>query len=800
MPLPLLIVVPALVTSGVIGVKKTRDAYSDKTKAKDLRKESEDVFNKAKQRLLRARRSCTKDLKALGELKFSIWDKQIGRFVSLFELLHNVELSGTAEIEQLGAYAFSKAELAKMKKISVLSREVVGGGTTALGSGALVGMASYGGAAMLATASTGTAISSLSGVAATNATMAWFGGGSLAAGGLGMAGGAVVLGGIVAAPVLAVGGIVLASHAKKELAAARVQLAKALTATGEMRGATSVVNGIRQVAKQFHEVITNLNKRTTPVLDDLAAVIKNSGTNYAEYTENDKRKIHVAVMFIQALKVTLDTPFLTKEGALTTTYPKALEHGKRILNEEEKQMADKGNKLRDKAQDAAAFSGSMVATEAERVAREADATDMLRGQLELFLDKAKANTGNEQLKGFIFERIEAGKFNVDAVRKGSEFRANVTSEVQGRGTDPVDIEIVNSKGKVLREIQAKTSNSTKNLTKGVQDPKYAGMKKLVPQDQATEVREQAGETDQNINDELKHKNVSSGGTPKGELKTATEHPKFYALKQETLQVARETGVTGLQAAATGGVIGGALSFVKNAYAYQQGDIDGQEAMKNVTKDTAKAGIRSGSTGALGTVIRHGASTTGGRVLAKSNVAIAIASGIIDAGGTVYRYVKGEISAEEAAERLGKTGCSNLSGIYVGATAGAIFGPPGAVVGSIAGYMLAASVYQSCIVVIKEAQLAEKEAERVEDLCIEAAKIRIKQREQFRAAMADYMSESQAAFDEYFETIDQALVTDQPIEAIHALSNLTIRFGKELKLADFEDFDEFMTESDEPLVL
>ncbi len=44
-----------------------------------------------------------------------------------------------------------------------------------------------------ATASTGTAITTLSGAAATNATLAWFGGGSIAAGGSGVAGGAVVL-------------------------------------------------------------------------------------------------------------------------------------------------------------------------------------------------------------------------------------------------------------------------------------------------------------------------------------------------------------------------------------------------------------------------------------------------------------------------------------------------------------------------------------------------------------------------------------------------------------------------------
>lgn len=43
------------------------------------------------------------------------------------------------------------------------------------------------------TAGTGTAISTLSGAAATKATLAWLGGGTLAAGGFGVAGGAVVL-------------------------------------------------------------------------------------------------------------------------------------------------------------------------------------------------------------------------------------------------------------------------------------------------------------------------------------------------------------------------------------------------------------------------------------------------------------------------------------------------------------------------------------------------------------------------------------------------------------------------------
>ncbi len=73
--------------------------------------------------------------------------------------------------------------------------------------GAVVGYASVAGSwalmSMVGTSSTGAVLSSLSGAAAYNATMAAFGGGSLAAGGLGIAGGAWVLAGIAVVPAIA---------------------------------------------------------------------------------------------------------------------------------------------------------------------------------------------------------------------------------------------------------------------------------------------------------------------------------------------------------------------------------------------------------------------------------------------------------------------------------------------------------------------------------------------------------------------------------------------------------------------
>jgi hypothetical protein len=84
--------------------------------------------------------------------------------------------------------------------------------------GSLGGIIAYFGAqgAVIAfgTASTGTAISSLSGAAAANAAIAWFGGGSLAAGGLGASAGAMILtgGAAVVAIVLGAGATIIFGH------------------------------------------------------------------------------------------------------------------------------------------------------------------------------------------------------------------------------------------------------------------------------------------------------------------------------------------------------------------------------------------------------------------------------------------------------------------------------------------------------------------------------------------------------------------------------------------------------------
>ena len=341
MPLPAVpLVLGAVALFGaVFGTVKVVEAIEDFDEAEDLDNQAKDVLKNAQRRLKGARTRCTKELDALGQLKLDIWDRQLGRFAFLFGQLRNLELVGSPEMDRLGALTVSKEDLAYMTRVSGFASEAIAGGAAALGAGALAGMAGYGGAAMFATASTGTVISSLSGVAATNATLAWFGGGSLATGGLGMAGGTIVLGGFVAGPVLGVGGFVLSAKASKRLAEARMNHAKAQEMASECAAAATVVNGIRKAANQVRRMIAGLDERTTPILGDLESVLAANGTDYSTYPEADRRTVHLAWIFAQGLKGVLDTPFLTKKGALSKSgLNKALKEGRRLLTIEQQRV------------------------------------------------------------------------------------------------------------------------------------------------------------------------------------------------------------------------------------------------------------------------------------------------------------------------------------------------------------------------------------------------------------------------------------------------------------------------------
>lgn len=363
MPIPLALGAAAAV-AGAYGVKKANDARKDNNKAEDFIEEAKEIFEEEKEKLEDNRDKTQNYLEKLGQTKLEAWDEQISRFVNIFSLIKNVNLEDNMLIENINDYDFSdyKYKVKEMKDSTEKVKEVLSGGVQALGSGALVGAASYGGVAVLGSATTGTAIANLSGVAASNATLAWLGGGSLAAGGLGTAGGVAVLGGLVAGPALAVGGMVFSSKARKKLAKAKEKYAEAEKQVEEMKSAISMLKAIQDISSEFN---TNINKMTTR-LDKILNILereleeaeeeqsiffklkrfvfglfdKEVKLDYESLNKERRKLLMLSYQFAEATKILLETPLLDEDGKLREDSKASLQTSQKFLQNSPDQLIE----------------------------------------------------------------------------------------------------------------------------------------------------------------------------------------------------------------------------------------------------------------------------------------------------------------------------------------------------------------------------------------------------------------------------------------------------------------------------
>jgi hypothetical protein len=320
MPLPLL-AVPAVLLAGY-GVKKGYDAKKDFDKAKQINKDAQSLYNKAERRLNQKRISTNRNIEKLGKLKIDIYEHSLLEFVETFSKIKNVDFKNNIELGTKVDVDYGA--MLKMKESVLEIKDMLGGGLAALGSGAAAGFGALGGVGMLATASTGTAIGTLSGAAATNATLAWLGGGALSAGGFGMAGGMVVLGGVVAAPVLAVGGFVLATKAEKAKIDATSNMKKAKAAVKSMRSAEVVLDGINKRVNEFHYVLLPLDKVFRKYIQKMQRIVRQSD-DYAIYSDSEKDTIMIVASIAQTIKNVCDVPIIDKNGSVTKASQKVME-------------------------------------------------------------------------------------------------------------------------------------------------------------------------------------------------------------------------------------------------------------------------------------------------------------------------------------------------------------------------------------------------------------------------------------------------------------------------------------------
>lgn len=206
MPFPFLVIGAAIaaagagVAAGVNGAVKMKEAKERQEEAQRRHTRNVAAVKAANEKLCVAMDSLGKsELQVLQDFK---------EFSDLFEMIKNRPFFGDVNISGV---EIPKLDNNGIKKTSV-SAAALKGGLEGAALGTVGGLAASGATTTavmaLGTASTGTAISSLGGAAATNATLAALGGGSLAAGGGGMALGSMVLGGATLGVGLLVGGLI----------------------------------------------------------------------------------------------------------------------------------------------------------------------------------------------------------------------------------------------------------------------------------------------------------------------------------------------------------------------------------------------------------------------------------------------------------------------------------------------------------------------------------------------------------------------------------------------------------------
>ncbi|MFE8145746.1 hypothetical protein RBA69_00575 [Brenneria goodwinii] len=323
MPIPIIVGAVATV-AGIYGIAKGVSGAKDHSDAKDINESAQSIVDSTNQRIDNRRKSTNKTIEDYGQRKLRSFNGVISDFIETFGRLKNVNLVESPELEKLNAGDFSTTTLTGLQQNYQMLKDAGLGLGAGMGSGAALAFGAYNGTMLLATASTGTAISSLSGVAATNATLAWLGGGSLAAGGYGMAGGMMVLGGIVTGPALAIFGHILGNKGEEALNNARSNMEQAKTIHDQGTLMVEKLQAIEQITTLANKTFSLTSGLLRGAVRQMKESIEKHGENFPSFPQESKETVFLSVKYAQLLKAMIDTPILDRDGNLVLSTEKRI--------------------------------------------------------------------------------------------------------------------------------------------------------------------------------------------------------------------------------------------------------------------------------------------------------------------------------------------------------------------------------------------------------------------------------------------------------------------------------------------
>jgi len=324
--IPIILAVATLFTAGA-GVAAGVDGVSKMEEAKKLGKaaqERHESKRKSVENTLEATQTLAEEY---GQLQIQVKLQTIGRLVAFIERIGQQASQSDMEFLE-GLEGVSPQQIQEYKTAALEAARFATGGFTAVGAAYAAGQGTVALVGLFGTASTGAAIGGLSGAAAWNATLAWLGGGSLAAGGGGMTLGTLVLGGIAVGPALMIGGFVLGGQGEKALTKARFYEAKADTEIAKLDTFENFLGQVQRRITELKDLVNGLNGKALDSLVELESrVFVRTGVLIKDEErldigsidfnpERDAAQFQQVALLIKALVEIMKTPVLDTEGNL----------------------------------------------------------------------------------------------------------------------------------------------------------------------------------------------------------------------------------------------------------------------------------------------------------------------------------------------------------------------------------------------------------------------------------------------------------------------------------------------------
>ena len=292
--------------------------------------------------------------------------------------------------------------------------------------------------------------------------------------------------------------------------------------------------------------------------------------------------------------------------------------------------------------------------------------------------------------------------------------------------------------------------------------------------------------------EKTRENLKRGKLTSDEAIEARLHPKISTAKD----IAQVSHRAGLDAAKTGALIGGGMSFIRNSVAVLKGDETPKDAALAIAGDTASAAGLSYATGFIGSAIQGGMKNAESiylREISNTALPVMIATSILETGKTLYRFADGQIDGVQCLNELGEKG----SGI-VASTAGTVVGQVlipipmlGGLIGSMCGYALSSMYYNTLTSVLNESKAAHEERVVIEMECEEAIAAIREYRLEMEIAIRNYFTENIRTFDIAFSKMQEAFDTGSVDLLVEGANSITEALGGEVLFHTAGELDALM---------